>query len=64
MLRRLLRTDSIPGSEVVLERLVDQEAQLEDARQGAGAKYSFERHIELLVAIMAEARLLPRNAKT
>lgn len=62
VLKRLLQTESLPGQEAVLERLLLKEQRLEEARHDRGATYSFERHIDFLIAIMAEARLLPRKA--
>ena len=41
--------------------LVDQEAQMDDARRTGEADYSVTRHIELLVALIFEARLLARS---
>lgn len=58
-LRRLLRMETPPGHEKALERLLIEEERLEMARQDRSGTYSFERHIDFLIAIMAEARLLP-----
>lgn len=45
-----------------LPRLLDEEERLEQIRKSGGAAYSIARHIEVLIALMAEVRLLPRNA--
>ncbi|WP_376873112.1 DUF6477 family protein [Albirhodobacter sp. R86504] len=58
-LRRLLRGTDAPGPEAALARLIDEEAQLEEVRQSGETTYSLNRHIEILIAILAEARLLP-----
>jgi len=50
-LKRLMRLAQTPAPE---------EATLEAHRRRGGAQYSLARHIELLIAMMAEARLLPR----
>ncbi|AOZ69402.1 hypothetical protein LPB142_08820 [Rhodobacter xanthinilyticus] len=59
-LRRLMQAQAVPGPEQALERLIEEEAKLEASRQEGAANYSLMRHIELLIAMMAEARLLPR----
>lgn len=42
--------------------LAEQEAVMDDARQSGQAQYSPARHIELLAAMMVEARLVSRPA--
>lgn len=58
-LRRLVTT-SIPES--ALPELVRQEERLEEIRRTGCASYSLIRHVEVLIALMAEVRLLPRMA--
>jgi hypothetical protein len=60
-LRRLMRASVTPSPEAALKRLIDEEAQLEEVRKSGEATYSLGRHIEILIALMAEARLLPRR---
>lgn len=60
-LRRLIRADAPPSPERALDRLMAEEAEIEDVRRAKTAGYSVARHVELLIAIMAEARLLPRR---
>jgi hypothetical protein len=62
-LRRLLPEER-PGcsSGEAFSTLVEQEAQMDDARRLGEAAYSVSRHIELLVALIFEARLLKRSA--
>lgn len=43
--------------------LIDQERALEQIRVSGDAAYSVVRHIDVLIALMAEVRLLPRNAQ-
>jgi plasmid stability protein len=57
-LRRILRAERVPGPQAVLPRLIDMEAEQETIRQAGDAAYSVARHVELLIAVMAEARLL------
>jgi hypothetical protein len=57
-LKRLLK--STPSPERALDHLVLEEERLESIRQTGEASYSVTRHIEVLIAMMAEARLLPR----
>jgi len=62
-LRRLIRAEAPPAPERALDRLITAEAEIEEVRRARTAGYSVSRHIELLIAIMAEARLLPRTTK-
>lgn len=57
-LRRLLRSDPLPAPLRALSRLMDLEADLEDTRQQGDNAYSVTRHVEVLIALMGEARLL------
>lgn len=57
-LRRLLHHHTVPGPKAAFEWLLEQENDLEDARLGASAAYSPGRHVEVLTALIAEARLL------
>ncbi|MDZ4137698.1 MAG: DUF6477 family protein [Erythrobacter sp.] len=60
-LRRLINTQGFATPEVALPRLLSEEERLEAIRRTGDAGYSLSRHIELLIALMAEARLLPRD---
>lgn len=61
-LKRLIATPTPPSPEAALRVLIEEEERLEAARREGTATYSLMRHIELLIALMAEARLLPRPA--
>ncbi len=64
-LRRLVAPHLNPAHfipERAMPHLLDVEAQLEQTRRAGDAAYSVARHIEVLIALMAEARLLPRTA--
>lgn len=60
-LGRLFRASPPPGPTVAISRLIDEEAQLEGTRLSGDAGYSISRHVEVLIALMGEARLLPRQ---
>ena len=57
-LPRLIKTQSLPGAGEALMRLLDVEAEMNELRTADRAEYSFANHIDLLIAIMGEARLL------
>jgi hypothetical protein len=57
-LPRLLRCLAPPRSGEAVLRLLDLEAELEDLRHERAAEYSVARHVEVIIALMAEARLL------
>lgn len=57
---RLTRTSPAPAPERALSVLLEEEERVEATRQAGDASYSFVRHIELLIAMMAELRLMPR----
>lgn len=61
-LRRLVA--STPTPERAVPRLIAEEERLEQTRRDGEASYSVARHIEVLIALMAEVRLLPRGPKT
>lgn len=61
-LKRLIQTQVIPAPARALKSLIEEEARVETIRKEGDATYSVSRHIELLVAMMAEARLLPKQA--
>ena len=57
-LKRLMRVPSVPNSKRALSALVTVEADLETARQTGDARYSVARHVEVLVALLGELRLV------
>lgn len=62
-LRRLIGAQVPPAPDVSVPRLLTEEAHLETIRREGDASYSIARHIEVLIALMAEARLLPRESQ-
>ena len=59
-LRRLIETQVSP--EAALTRLISVEDRMEATRRSGDASYSIARHIEVLIALMAEARVVLRKA--
>jgi plasmid stability protein len=59
-LRRILRGESLPAPSDALPRLMDMEAAHEQTRKRGDASYSIARHLEILIALMAESRLVGR----
>ena len=59
-LRRLMRTDKAPSPERAVGALLEQEQGLEETRKSGDATYSVIRHVEVMIALLAEARLLAR----
>lgn len=59
-LKRLMKREVTPGPIEALNAVLEMEERAEAARQNADAGYSVARHIDLLVAIIAEAALVRR----
>lgn len=59
-LKRLFRASELPSPSRALVRLMDEEEQLERTRVSGDAAYSVSRHVEILIALMGEARIQPR----
>lgn len=57
-LGRLFGSGRLPGSGEALVQLLDIEAELDDRRRSGDGTYSATAHVELLIAMMGEARLL------
>jgi len=62
-LARLINTQAHATPETALPRLFCEEERMENTRRAGDLGYSLSRHIEVLIALMAEARLLPRDAR-
>ena len=60
-LKRLLRQRDVPTTESALGTLLEDESELETTRLSGAPGYDLARHIDVLIAILAEARLLPRR---
>ncbi|MDU8911535.1 DUF6477 family protein [Aestuariicoccus sp. MJ-SS9] len=57
-LGRVLGTVTLPRTAAALVRLIEIESDLDAQRVAQNAGYSISRHVEVLVAMMGEARLL------
>ncbi|MGC8202378.1 DUF6477 family protein [Aliiroseovarius sp. PTFE2010] len=60
-LARIIKAPANLSPAVALDALIAQEAQLELTRKSGDASYSVSRHVDVLIALMAEARLLPER---
>ncbi len=60
-LKRLMKSASTPSPTRAVDGLIEEEARLELIRKTGDGTYSVSRHVEVLIALMAEARLLPRK---
>ena len=58
-LRRLFAAAGARTSAQIVATLLEREADLDSRRRAGDAAYSVARHVEVLIALMAEARLLP-----
>jgi Family of unknown function (DUF6477) len=62
-LGRVMRVLDPPAPERALAALLAEEERIEETRRAGDASYSTIRHIEVLIAMMAEARLCPRSGE-
>jgi len=62
-LRRVMKSAVTPSPVRAVTSLMAEEAALEETRQTGNANYSVRRHVDVLIALMAEARLLPRTGQ-
>ena len=62
-LPRLLGYGALPRHGRAIVRLMEMEAELEEQRISSDASYSLVHHIDVLIAVVAEARLL-RSGQT
>ncbi len=61
-LKRLLRSPRSSAPQAAIGTLLAEEGRLEATRTSGEATYNLQRHIAVLTAILAEARLLPLTA--
>ncbi len=57
-LPRHLGTDLLPDHAVALEALIEIEAELDEERRARRTGYAVARHVDVMIALMGEARLL------
>ena len=58
-LGRVLQEEGPATPERAIDALLTAEAEIEETRKTGDVTYSASRHIEILIALMAEARLIP-----
>ncbi len=56
-LRRILPGETVPPPGLAFDTLLDRESEIDHDRRTGGAAYSPARHVELLAALISEARL-------
>lgn len=61
-LKRLLRDAKSTAPDQAIRPLLAEESRLEETRMNGGATYNVQRHVAVLTALIAEARLLPPMA--
>jgi hypothetical protein len=62
-LPRLLGYGVLPRHGAALMKLIEIEAELEEQRSGRDANYSLIQHIDVMIAVVSEARLLRASQK-
>ncbi|NNK79046.1 MAG: hypothetical protein HKP40_10080, partial [Litoreibacter sp.] len=63
-LRRITGHSSRTTPSALIATLIEQEEMIYEARRKGDGTYSIARHIEVLVALMAECRLLPQEVRS
>lgn len=63
-LKRLINASTRARPEAAIPQLISTEEQMEETRRAGDAGYSVSRHIEVLIALIAEVRLLPRSLQS
>jgi Family of unknown function (DUF6477) len=58
-LKRILRQPRTAAPQAAIGHLIDEERRLEEIRAAGEATYSIQRHVAVLTALLAEARLVP-----
>ncbi len=62
-LKRLISCTSMPGPRQAIMQLLQAEAALEDSRKLDDGQYSCIRHVEVMIALIAEAALIKSSTK-
>lgn len=62
-LKRLTGADTLPSPVRAISNLIEKEALIETTRKSGDAAYRVSKHVEVLIALMAEARLLPKGPR-
>ncbi|GGE42070.1 DUF6477 family protein [Actibacterium pelagium] len=59
-LGRILQEEGQTTAHLALDALITAEAEIESIRKAGDVTYSARRHVEILIALMAELKLLPQ----
>lgn len=59
-LKRLMKCDTPPSPRAAVDQLLVEEDRLERIRQSGEASYSISRHVDVLIALISEAKLASR----
>ena len=62
-LRRILKSETIPRPAPAVMQLLDIESALNTARIEKQATYSVARHVDVMIALMAEAQILRATSR-
>ena len=62
-LKRVLKSQTLPSPSASVAHLMEEEARIEAVRTSYDASYSPVRHVEVLIALMGEAKLLGPNLR-
>ncbi|MCK8484098.1 DUF6477 family protein [Aliiroseovarius sp. S2029] len=62
-LKKLMKTAATSSPATAIDELLQEEARLEDTRKSGDASYSIAHHVEVLIALMSELRLLPQGPR-
>jgi hypothetical protein len=62
-LRRILRISFLPSYRGAIDRLLEAEAAVDEQRKTGNATYRAARHVELLIAILAEYKAAAQDAQ-
>jgi len=63
-LQRILGYGALPRSTQALMKLMEMERVLDDQRRDDDAAYSLTRHVDVMIAMMGEARILRASHET
>lgn len=63
-LRRILQTETLPRHGAAVIQLLDSEAEIEELRIAKSGEYRPSRHVEVLIALLGEARLMRATQPT
>lgn len=61
-LKRLL--GAVPGPESSLAQLIAEETRMDAKRREGAAEYDLRRHLEVIIAMIAEARMIPQEQQS